>query len=224
MSDYWDQYQERPLDIPEAERPDFNDLQENAEAGLIKRGISRYLFTRNPERSLKVHRAIGSPMIRKVFIGTVGRSVSRSSGRDNYWLDHSRSKIESATNFSVNGSAFNEVVHTVCAMPASVDVATSIAEGRYGISTAVNAGLAGFSYALVALQRYNRARMVQRVNEELAAGNGFRSSYENWLGIDARAVENYRQTLEVQLQLEASADFPSIESATLLQATPYETY
>lgn len=228
MREYWHPdpslQQERPLDIPEGERPDFNDLLDNAEAGSIRRGIAGYLFTHNPERSLQVHRAIGSPIVRKVVMGTVGRLVSGSGQGGNYRLDHSRSRIESATNFAVRGSVVNEIVHTVTAIPLSVEVVGSIAENSYDTSTAINAAFAGLNWALVALQRYNRARMVQRVNEELAEGNGFRSSYENWLGIDARAVENFKDTREPRQTFEADTDLHADKLTTLRSITPNETY
>ena len=54
-----------------------------------------------------------------------------------------------------------------------------------------NAVLAGGNLALVALQRYNRARMIKRVDEELQTGNSFRAGYENDFGIDALAVANF---------------------------------
>ena len=72
----------------------------------------------------------------------------------------------------------------------------NLAEGRLGISLAFNTAIAGSQLSLVALQRYNRARMVKRINEELANGATFRNGYENWAGIDARAMENYRETLQ----------------------------
>lgn len=196
MSDYWSRmYEPAPAFKPE-ERPDFYELQQNAEAGIVKRGLTRYFFTRNYERSIKMHRMLGTPLIRKAVMGTIGRVVSRPGMGGNYRLDNSKSRIEAATKFAVNGSIFNEAIHTVAATPTSVEVATSIAEGRYGTGFIANAAGAGFNLALVALQRYNRARMIKRVDEELAGGATFRPGYENWLGIDARAVENYREGLE----------------------------
>ena len=181
--------------LPPVERPNFYELEKNAEAGIVKRGLARYLITQNYERSLKWHQRLGSPIVRKLVMGTVGR-ISTSGSGSNYRLDDSRSKIESATNFAFRGSVINEVVHTAAAMPASIEVANSIIEGRYGTGTLTNAGAAGFNLALVALQRYNRARMIKRVDEELRSGATFRPSYENYLGIDARAVENYEASLE----------------------------
>jgi len=42
--------------LPLEERPTFQDLQRNAAAGPVGRGVARYLFSRNPERSIKVIR------------------------------------------------------------------------------------------------------------------------------------------------------------------------
>lgn len=185
--------------LPPEERPNIYELEKNAEANIVKRGLARYLITQNYERSLKWHQRLGTPIVRKLVMGTVGR-LSHSGSGGNYRLDDSRSRIEAATNFAVRGSVFNEAVHTVVAMPASVEVANAVLEGRYGTGVAVNAGLAGFNLALVALQRYNRARMVKRVDEELQSGATFREGYENWLGIDHRAVDNYEASLEQQRQ------------------------
>jgi hypothetical protein len=111
--------------------PNFYDLQDNAEAGFIKRSIGRYFFTRNYERSIRIHRAIGSPLVRKVVMGTVGR-ISQPGSGGSYRLDHSRSRLESAVNFSVRGSVFNEVVHTFGALPSAVDAAYKLATGQLG--------------------------------------------------------------------------------------------
>jgi hypothetical protein len=191
MSDIEYPFHEPVSPLSPENRPNFYDLQDNAEAGIVRRGIARYLFTRNYERSIKVHRMIGSPIMRKIVMGTVGRLNSKSGEGGNYRLDHSKSRIEAATNFAINGSVFNEAVHTVAALPASVDIAVSVAEGRYGSSFGANVAGAGFNWALVALQRYNRARMIKRVDEELSEGAIYQPRYRNWLGIDGRAVENY---------------------------------
>jgi hypothetical protein len=37
--------------------------------------------------------------------------------------------------------------------------------------------------------------MVKRIDDELMDGSVFRDNYENWLGIDARAINNYYESL-----------------------------
>lgn len=170
--------------------PNFYDLQQHAESGPIKRGIARYLIPRNYEKSIRRHQAIGSPIVRKVIMGTTGRlSVPGQGG--NYRLDHKRSPIEASTNFAFKGSVFNEVVHTLGAIPSSIALTEGLIAGRGATVSAISVAGIGFNMALVALQRYNRARMIQNIDNELQSGFVYRENYINYLGIDCRAVDNY---------------------------------
>ena len=172
------------------EYPSFYDLQDHAESTLIRRGIARYLIPRNYEKSIRRHQALGSPIVRKVVMGTIGRTTKSGQG-GNYRLDAKRSPIEASANFAFRGSVFNEVVHTVAALPSVIVIADGLIEGRPSVASTVSVVGCGFNLALVALQRYNRARMIQNVDNELKSGYVFREGYENYLGIDARAVDNY---------------------------------
>ncbi|MDB5185075.1 MAG: hypothetical protein JWN38_883 [Candidatus Saccharibacteria bacterium] len=178
-------------DLPPEERPNFQDLEQHAEAGIVKRGIARYLFSRNPERSIKVHTCLGAPVVRAVLMGTYGRLIPRSGG-SNYRTDPSKSRLEAATRFAVGGSVFNEAVHTALVAWNTEILVNDISDGH---NFTVSAIATGVNAALVSLQRYNRARMVVRVNEELEAGATYRDTYENYLGIDHRAAVNYEATL-----------------------------
>jgi len=198
-------------DLPVEKRPNFYDLQKNAEAGIVKRGIARYLITRNYDRSIKWHERLGSPIVRKIVMGTIGR-ISHSGSGGNYRLDKTRSPIEAATNFAFSGSVFNEVVHTVAAMPTTAGVVGLIAEGKYGIDLAANTFVTGFNLAMVALQRYNRARMIKRVDEQLQEGKTYRGTYENWLGIDARAITNYEASITSNGDMPLDSKYSTIGS------------
>lgn len=187
--------QEEELNAASIERPGFYDLQRHAEASFVKRALTRYFTTRNYERSIKWHTRLGTPVVRKVVMGTVGRLNSRPGGGGNYRLDHSKSRIEAATNFAYRGSVYNEAVHTVAAMPAAAVVLANVAESRFEGGFVANTAVVTFNLALVALQRYNRARMIKRVNEELKGGSTYDPYYENWAGIDSRAVDNYEASL-----------------------------
>ena len=70
---YWDRLYGKVPDFPQEQRPNFHDLQANTEAGFIRRGLARYFTPRNYERSIKLHTCLGSPLIRKVVMGTAGR-------------------------------------------------------------------------------------------------------------------------------------------------------
>lgn len=152
---YRHQRYDEPDRLPPQERPTFYDLKKHAEAGFIRRGLARYFIPNNYQRSIKIHRALGTPIIRAVVMGTVGRMTSPGDG-GNYRTDHSRSRLEAAINFAFRGSVFNEVVRFI-----------------------TNAIGSSFNLGLVALQRYNRARMIQRADEELMQGSQFREDYKN---------------------------------------------
>lgn len=178
--------------IPEGERPDFNDIIDNSESGIVKRGITKYLFSRNPERSVKRHKMFGAAITRAVIMGTYGRFIPRGP-MSNYRTDPEWSRLESSTRFAIGGSVVNEAIHTVAGMHNAYSIAENVSDGKNFTIQAVALGL---NTALVSLQRYNRARMVMRVNEELEQGNGFRPYYRNWLNLDSRALDNYRNSLE----------------------------
>lgn len=171
--------------------PSVYDLQDHAEASLLKRGIARYLIPRNYEKSIKRHQALGSPVVRKLVMNTVGR-LSRTGQGFNYRLDYRKSRIEASMNFALKGSVFNEVVHTVGAIPSALVLGDTLLAGSRGVAAPAIA-LAGIAtnLSLVALQRYNRARMIKTVDAELQNGYIFRDDYRNYLGIDARAVDGY---------------------------------
>lgn len=162
--------------------PSFNDILDNNDAGLGGKILSRYLFSRNPERTEKLHRFLGAAITRKLIMGTYGKYYPRRAG-SNYRTDPNVSRLESATNFAVGGSVFNELYHTAVAAA----YIPSLLDGNVE-----QYNLFGFALnmALVSLQRYNRARMTIRINEELAKGETYSPSYSNYLGIDGSALDD----------------------------------
>jgi len=180
--------------LPEQERPTFNELRDNAEAGIVRRGLGRYLFSSNPERSIKMYTYLGMPLLRKAIMSSYGH-LFPGGPMGNYRTNPDKSMIERSTRFTVGGSVFNEGLHTAVAANATHDLINNIVDGR---NPTVSAIAVGVNTALVGLQRYNRARMSQRVNEELEAGRTFDPDYKNWLGIDGRSVENYETSLKSQ--------------------------
>lgn len=198
-------------ELPEQERPTFNDIQENAEAGIVRRGIARYLFSKNPERSVKMYTYLGMPILRKAIMGTYGRFIPRSS-MSNYRTNPNKTMIERSMRFAVGGSVINEGIHSLLAVTAVQEIFSDIADGR---SPTHSAFRVGFNTALVGLQRYNRARMAQRITEEMKAGRTFDPEYKNWLGIDGRAIENY----EYSLSPEVTEQLPSLSQTIENRAT-----
>ena len=185
-------------DDSDHDTPTVSELMKHTNKGLGKRALTRLLFTTNPERSVRIHERLGTPIIRKVVMGTAGRVVPRVEGLEsNYHLNTKKSKIDAAISFATKGSVYNETIHGVLAV-----MAGSLAVNNYladlDTSAHINMGSFGFNMALVALQRYNRARMLNRVNEELANGETFSFEAENWTGVDASAVDNFEEARDEQ--------------------------
>jgi hypothetical protein len=140
-----------------------------------------------------MHTMLGTPLIRKVVMATAGKERTAIGG--NYRLDPTKSKIEAATDFAYRDSVYNEVVHTVGSLPSAAMVTIDALTNNFGVIAEVNVGAVALNAALVALQRYSRAKMIKRIEEELHDGATFSSGYENKFGIDHRAVQNYEATL-----------------------------
>ncbi|MFI5212410.1 MAG: hypothetical protein ACHQTE_00425 [Candidatus Saccharimonadales bacterium] len=221
MSYYGYREPEPTSNLSPEDRPGFYDLEKNAEVGFVRRAFGRYLTTRNYDRSIKMHTMLGTPLIRKVVMGTAGRMHHSGSG-GNYRLEGDKSKIEAATNFAYKGSVFNEVVHAVAALPSAAVVTMDALTNNFDVGAEINIGTFAFNAALVALQRYNRARMIKRVDEELQEGATYRPGYENKFGIDHRAVENYEATV---VSSAPDSAMPTPESVVVDVAPPItQTY
>jgi hypothetical protein len=95
------------------------------------------------------------------------------------------------TGFAVRGSVINELIHVAAALYAVLPVTAGLAAGRFGATFVINAVAVAVNAALVALQRYNRARMVRAADRFLASGHGYRADHRNWAGLDRRALQRY---------------------------------
>lgn len=201
-------YYDRLEDSPLSERPDFNDIMDNTEVGVFKRGLTRYLFSRNPERTEKTHKIFGASIVRTAIMSTYGRLLPRYP-YSNYRTDRDKTRVEGSTRFAVGGSVVNEGLHTGAALHQSYELLQDFAAGQ---SFSVHAVAFGINTAFVSLQRYNRARMVQRVNEEFQNGNGFDYSYTNWLGLDSVAMHNYLGSIRQKEAIDFGNLHPNIAS------------
>ena len=185
----------------------FEKFRESAgeELGFARRALSRYLFPKNIDASIRRHERLGTPIVRKVVMGTVGRAAFRlfPNHQDlfNYFLPEP--SLEGAMSFSTKGTVVNEAIH----MGVAAEIAlTNLHTGNYTqpfveafanptwyhtgdllISTpsaiAINLGL-------VAVQRYNRARAARVANRALEHGHYPNSSRENWLHLDGRTSQH----------------------------------
>ena len=170
--------------------PTVNDLMEYSEASVARRALTRYFFTRNPEKTIQRHEKLGTPLIRQLVMGTVGRLFPRNhQGWSNYRLDKTKRPIDAAMRFAVSGSVFNEVIHTAAAAHNIAVIASDVMTSVHRLEGLASStpGFFALNVALVALQRYNRARMLKRVNDELAAGESLGYGDRNWTGVDYRA-------------------------------------
>jgi hypothetical protein len=164
--------------------------------------LVRYLIPRNPEASLRRHQQWGTPAVRTLVMSTVGRLISRPGRGGNYRLNNRRAPLEATTDFALRASLFNEAIHLVVAGWAAYGVLPAVLAGEYGAGIAVQVAWVAFNLALVALQRYNRARMILTADKLLARGRKYSPDYKNWAGIDGRATrsaETRHSTLRLSL-------------------------
>lgn len=182
--------------LPQEVEPSVDDLVNYAEANIAQKALTRYFFSSQPERTVQRHERLGTPLIRAAVMGTVGRLFPRNHyGWSNYRLDKSKRPIDAAMSFATGGSVFNEVIHTGAAAQnisiIAADVMSSVDHHLLTANGYVGIGFFALNTALVTLQRYNRARMLVRINEELAAGESFSEQAKNWTGVDARAEDAF---------------------------------
>ncbi|OLT04521.1 hypothetical protein BJF90_22045 [Pseudonocardia sp. CNS-004] len=170
--------------------PTVHQLLRSTRSGRLRGALLRYLIPRDAHASVRRHERFGSPLVCKVVMGTVGR-MTRAGEGTNYRLDGSRPPLEAVTGFAVRGSVINELIHLAAAVYTVLPVIAGLAAGRFGATFVINAVAVAVNVALVALQRYNRARMVRAADRFLAAGHGYRAGYRNWAGLDRRALQRY---------------------------------
>lgn len=117
---------------------------------------------------------MGIPLVRKVVMATAGQAPWNKKGaqnntRGNYRLNKSLGELSSAMDFALYGSVINEAIHTgLGIMPMGSIMADIINNGN--VDCPSNFGWLAANAALVGLQRYNRARMAQRIDQGLRDG------------------------------------------------------
>lgn len=95
------------------------------------------------------------------------------------------------TKFALRGSVINEAWHVLAAYYSARSAIDDAFAGQFGGGFVVGVVALVVNLALVALQRYNRARTVRTADRLLARGHGFRSDYRNWAGLDQQALRRY---------------------------------
>jgi hypothetical protein len=177
--------------------PTVYDLIRIAPGSDLTRLAVRCLFTPDYEKSIWLHETFGTQVVRKVIMRTIGRVWwwGKKAGT-NYHTDPSIPRIEADTNYSVIGSAITELLHATLAIQCTYTAATKILVSGDWTTGKICLSGAALNSALIAVQRYNRARMMQRIDGELRNGAEYSPDYQNWAGIDARALGAFRARQE----------------------------
>jgi membrane associated rhomboid family serine protease len=133
---------------------------------------------------------MGTPLVRRLVLAVVGR-FARSGEGGVYRLDLTRAPLEAVTAFALRGSVVNEAVHTAGLLYSARSVVEGVLADAYGPGFAANAVAVVAHVALIAVQRYNRARMVRLADRMLALGHGYRADFRNWAGLDQQALRRH---------------------------------
>lgn len=165
----------------------------HAPVGRMRRLLNRYFIPENTKASVERHRAIGSPLIRKLVMQTVGRSERRTP---HYRLPRG-SQLEAITDFAMRQTVFNESVHSASFVVNCGFVTLNVYTGG-NVGLYVNTAAAALDISLVALQRYNRARCIESANALMRRGTSFNRWYRSSSGIDYRAQEQYQDQLTAE--------------------------
>ncbi|MGH3588896.1 MAG: hypothetical protein ACRDQ0_21525, partial [Pseudonocardia sp.] len=185
--------------------PTVRELARHNARGLIGAVLLRYLIPRDPDASVRRHERLGSHLVRKAVMGTVGR-LSRSGEGGNYRLDRYQAPLERVTDFALRGSVLNEFIHTAGALYVGGTAISAAAAGQFGGDFVANVAAAAVAMALVASQRYIRARALRTADRLFAGGAEFGPHYRNWAGLDQRALGRYYRSQAARAPAPDDAD------------------
>ncbi len=183
---------------PQDPHPGFYEVYDKSELSLPKRIARRYFITNNYERSIKIHERLGTKVLRSIVMNTVGRFRTETHP-SNYHIGERGNPLDRAAKFAFKGSVFNEVVHGAIGYPAALFTAMDWMEN--GPQLSVSAVNATFNLGLVAVQRYNRARMIGYLDHALHTGRGFTPEYQSWTDVDASSLETARLAMQQTVEL-----------------------
>jgi hypothetical protein len=170
--------------------PTFHDLAGYTDAGPIRRLWNRYLIPNDPDASIRRHHMLGTPLVRKAIMGTLGRNKNR----DHYRLSVGN-KLDAVASFALEQTVYNESMHSF-GVAAQCGLATVNAYTGSWAGVAINAVCGLAEASVVAVQRYNRARCIKAANIMLQQGVTFSAGYSNKAGIDWWAHYDYQRDAE----------------------------
>lgn len=182
---------------PEDPQPGFYDVYANSDLPWTKRLARRLLITGNYERSIRLHKALGTRLVGALVMNTVGR-LRKETYNSNYHLGEEGSPLDRAAKYAFKGSVFNEVVHGAFGYPAAIVATADWIENGPNFSPSLVSAV--MNLGLVALQRYNRARMIQYIDHALREGRGFSPEYQSWTDVDASSLATARAEMRADRQ------------------------
>ena len=181
----------------------YESLRDAADPSLIKRGLLRYLVPKNRETSIKRHKRIGTPIVKKIVMGTVGWPINHFNRKYNdtgvaivkhYNMSRDKGRVEGAISFAFGGSVFSEAIHLPFGVwglyALSSDQINDTGPPTTSLELVATAGATALNLSLVALQRYNRSRAIHILDKSLENGREINPSFRNWSGVDGQAYQS----------------------------------
>ncbi len=143
--------------------------KEEAMAGPISKGLDAYFLPKSFEKSCRLYEVLGIRPFRYMVINTAGvlhKVLFSGKNGSNYYVGQDNRTIRGLKNFD-NGLRFNETVHLIAGVFISADLSFDVTRPN----TLLDWSLFTLNAYLIFLQRYNRARVYNTIDEKIAEKN-----------------------------------------------------
>ncbi|HLC52822.1 MAG TPA: hypothetical protein VJI98_06260 [Candidatus Nanoarchaeia archaeon] len=140
----------------------------NNPKGLIQMMSDVYFEPKSFERSGRLYESLGVRYFKKLVMGTMGRlgkKIGKHRFANNYFLGQEDRSVDALKRFDT-GTRFNEGVHLFFSLYSSIDAAYNFIVDKPGVAMFM-AGLTIFNASSIMLQRYNRARIYNTIEQKL---------------------------------------------------------
>ncbi len=139
-----------------------------AMANPISKCLDAYFLPKSFEKSCRLYEVLGIRPFRYVVINTAGvlhKVLFSSTGKkgSNYYVGQDNRTIRGLKNFD-NGLRYNETLHLVAGVFMSADLSFDFTRSN----TLLDLSLFTINTYLIFLQRYNRARVYNTIDEKIA--------------------------------------------------------
>ncbi len=104
-------------------------------------------------------------------------------------MDARKGRMERAAEYATKQSVFNEGLHAIGVAAELPKLASEVQAGSFDNPTLTKVWFAVNLGAMV-VQRYNRVRIVQFLDNRLEHGKRFEEAYTNWLHLDNRSIDH----------------------------------